>query len=769
MEFYKYAHCDTCPLNFRHVVPPVNLVEPKIKKAKYLLVGEAPGRIELLEKEYFVGLSGQTLKQAMHIAGLSEDDVVFANACMCRPLSNDTPTPQAIKSCQPALQKVIDLVEPERILLLGATARKSVGFKGLEGFWDFDTLGVPTMSCLHPSAIARAPEQYINFLRTLIKFGRSSLTWNPPEGYDLIDTPEQLKTYLDKTKKCSFDIETGRGVERFDNLVLTASMYCDADERPIVLSKKLWRNPAIIDILNNAETTFVGSNIINFDADILYHLYGIKLKDVEDTLHKDYCLYEAESGDGAIISRGLKHLSALLLNAPDYASEVRGSLKEAGTITDNVLYKYVALDAYCSWGVNCKLEDSFNERNHELYNNYLKPFAVHLMNASQDGILIDTKYLSEFGDKLQTEIESLKTALPGVVNIGSPKQLAKFLFEDLKLPRIQKDSTDKSVLAELHRMFPNNQYLNTILEYRTLTKFHSTYVKGILEGSNGEWAHPLFNVGGTNTGRPSSKSFNIQNIPVRDKNELGEDFAFPSIAKEILRAFIVPDEYTGFFGVDYSQLEVRVLAVVSGATQLQEIIRSGADIHSEAGKLYYPDWDDISPEERKIRRTRIKNAVFGSAYGLTEQNAGNKLGISKEEGVRIVRAINQTIFPELGAWIARTHRQALEDRLVPYWNSPRVRHFPIITDLIKAKVLRQAVNSQIQGTGSDFCMMSFCDSRSRGVSTRFPLHDALYGYYKHIDEVKIVCDCMTGQKFELPLEVEAKIGPNWADMKVIKL
>jgi len=403
-----------------------------------------------------------------------------------------------------------------------------------------------------------------------------------------------------------------------------------------------------------------------------------------------------------------------------------------------------------------------------LYAELELPLLHVLARMEEAGVAVDRAHLAGLRASMQAQLGRLTEEIYRLAgtefNLNSPKQLAHVLFERLALPVVKRTktgpSTDSDVLARLAAHHPLPQQL---MQYRELAKLVSTYVEALprlVDPATGR-VHTTFNQTATATGRLSSSDPNLQNIPV--KTELG---------RSIRKAFIagIPDGL--LLAADYSQVELRILAHLSGDEQLVEAFRRGRDIHRVTASLIYglPE-EAVAPEQRNA----MKAVNFGILYGMSARGLSQELGLPLEEAQAFIEAYFQR-YPKVRAYLDRQIEQARRDGFVQTLLGRR-RYIPEVTSpdgMIRQLGERMAINAPIQGTAADLIKRAMIqlDERLRRerLAGRMVLqvHDELVletprGELERL--ARLVRDTMEGAiTLEVPLTVTLKAGPNWLDM-----
>jgi DNA polymerase-1 len=405
----------------------------------------------------------------------------------------------------------------------------------------------------------------------------------------------------------------------------------------------------------------------------------------------------------------------------------------------------------------------------------LLPVVEHVNNT---GITLDVPYLTKLSLEMHTELTSLTKkiyALAGMeFNINSPKQLGDVLFDGLGLkPKNQKKTAGgqrSTKESELEKLIEEHEIIPTILRYRELQKLVSTYTDTLpkLVKETGR-IHTTFLQTGTTTGRMGSKDPNLQNIPVRTKESVA-----------IRRAFVASPGYV-MVGIDYSQIELRIAAILSKDEKMIEIFSKGEDVHTGVAVRVF----GVAPEEvTSEMRRKAKVINFGILYGMGVNALRTNLGpeTSREEAQSFLNAYFNT-FTRLSEYLEETKTLA---RLQGYTETlfGRQRHFPGIRSsapFIKAAAERMAINAPIQGTAADVMRLAMINvfdylktnNLLDGVHILLQVHDELVFEIKKeiLDEVvPNLVKAMEGvlkdfDTYKVPLVVDVAKGPNWADME----
>ncbi len=335
-----------------------------------------------------------------------------------------------------------------------------------------------------------------------------------------------------------------------------------------------------------------------------------------------------------------------------------------------------------------------------LYREVEIPLSYVLYRMEKKGVPFDREYLEAFGREIEESLESLQEEIYREAgepfNINSPKQLAYILFEKLGLKPLKKTksgySTDVETLTTL--ALEGSKIAELLLEFRKLSKLHGTFIKGILKHMDSEGrVHTKFLQTATATGRLSSAEPNLQNLPVSDQ-----------FSKRIRQAVRAPEGYT-LVWADYSQVELRILAHLSGDEKLIEAYREGKDIHTETAKHLFGT-EEIDETKRRVAKT----VNFGIIYGMSPHGLSERLGIPVKEAEEYIETYFKQ-FPKVKEFIDRTLEEAYRKGYVKTLFG-RIRPLPELRDRnyhVRSFGERAAVNARVQGTAADIMKMAMVE------------------------------------------------------------
>ena len=402
----------------------------------------------------------------------------------------------------------------------------------------------------------------------------------------------------------------------------------------------------------------------------------------------------------------------------------------------------------------------------KLFNNIDMPTVEVLSNMQWNGMYLSVDELDKYGDEIKQKIEKLTQEIYELCgeefNINSPKQLGEILFEKLKLPVLKKTKSGYSTDVEvLEKLKPEHPVIEKILEYRQVMKLNSTYVEGLKPYINQQTKriHSFFHQTITATGRISSTEPNLQNIPTRD--ELG---------KRLRKVFKPADGYV-YIDADYSQIELRVLAHISGDENMTQAFKDGEDIHKQAAsKVFGVPIENVT----KQQRSNAKAVNFGIVYGISDYGLGVQLGISRREAKKY---INQYLekYSGIKTFMDNITKEAEEKGYVETLFHRR-RYVPELKSnnfVVRNFGKRVAMNTPIQGTAADIMKIAMISvykklkEKNMGSKIVLQVHDEMIIEAKkeEKEEVKAILkqSMETATKLNVPLIADVSEAQNWYD------
>lgn len=528
-------------------------------------------------------------------------------------------------------------------------------------------------------------------------------------------------------------------------------------ERIVNIFKPLYESTKILKIGQN----------IKYDMEVLLN-YGVRLAaPMFDTMLAHYVLQPEQKQNMDILAETL--LNYQTIHIDELIGPKGKSQKNMRDISPADICDYAAEDADITLRLYNVLKPRLKEADVEdLFYNIEMPLVPVLAEMEMNGVLLDTNALAEtskvFTDRM-TQIEKNIYELAGhQFNIASPKQVGEVLFGEMKIvDKPKKTKTGQYVTSEevLQQLRSKAPIVDHILEHRGLKKLLGTYVDALPKLINPHTGHihTSFNQAVTATGRLSSSDPNLQNIPVR-----GED------GKEIRKCFI-PEPGCLFFSADYSQIELRVMAHLSGDKNMIEAFREGYDIHAAtAARIYKEDINEVTRDQR----TKAKRANFGIIYGITVFGLAERLEISRDEAKQLIDGYFET-FPQVHDYMEKAKQLAREHGYAETFFHRR-RYLPDITShnaTVRNFAERNAINAPIQGSAADIIKIAMIRIyerfRREGIKSKMILqvHDELN--FSVLPEEKeqvekiVLEEMQNAYPLQVPLVADSGWGNNWLE------
>lgn len=519
-------------------------------------------------------------------------------------------------------------------------------------------------------------------------------------------------------------------------------------------------------LYENEQILKVGQNL-KYDLQVL-HNYGVELKGkMWDTMIAHYLIQPELRHNMDYMAEVYLHYQTVHI---DELIGPRGkNQRSMRDLSPTQVYEYACEDADITLQLKNKLEPELKKHNFEnLFHNIEMPLMPVLAEMEMNGVRIDTNSLSETSTQLtqrMLDIEKHIYELAGEsFNIASPKQVGDILFDKLKIvDKAKKTKKGQYVTSEevLQQLRHKHEIVGLILDHRGLKKLLGTYIDALPKLINPRTGHihTSFNQTITATGRLSSSDPNLQNIPVR-----GED------GKEIRKAFI-PEPGCLFFSADYSQIELRVMAHLSGDKHMIEVFREGKDLHAAtAANIYKKPIDEVTRDER----TKSKRANFGIIYGITIFGLAERLDIPRDEAKMLIDGYFYT-FPEVHNYMEQSKEIARQQGYVTTLFGRR-RYLSDINSAnstVRGFAERNAINAPIQGTAADIIKVAMINIHRRFKAEHIQskmilqVHDELN--FSVLPEEKEKVERIVLQEMEnafqmkVPLVADSGFGNNWLE------
>lgn len=591
--------------------------------------------------------------------------------------------------------------------------------------------------------------------------------------YKLVEDEEEMRALSQKflsAKTLSLDTETtgtdamtaelvglSFAVEEFEAYYIPVPPEREEAQKIVDIFKPAYENPSSLK---------TGQNI-KYDMLVLAR-YGVDIKGkMFDTMVAHYVLQpELPHNMDALAEQ---YLGYSTIKIEELIGPKGKKQKNMRDLPPGDVYEYACEDA----DVTLRLKNALNDelvRNDaiQLFEEVEMPLVRVLAAMELTGVRIDTETLRETSELFTLRMNKLEEevfALAGEsFNLSSPKQVGEILFDKLKIDeRAKRTKTGQYVTSEevLEKLRPRHEIVDRILNYRGLKKLTSTYVDSLptlINPSTGK-IHTSFNQTVTSTGRLSSSNPNLQNIPVR-----GDD------GKEIRKAFI-PEPGCTFFSADYSQIELRIMAHLSGDKHMIEAFLEGDDIHaSTAAKIYHKPIGDVTRDERR----KAKTANFGIIYGISVFGLAERLNVPRSEARELIDGYFAT-YPRVREYmdesIERARRQGYIETLLR-----RRRYLPDINSrnaIVRGYAERNAINAPIQGSAADIIKIAMVRIYNRFISENLrstmmlQVHDELnfsvVPEEREIVEQIVIHEMENAYSLSVPLKADCGWGANWLE------
>jgi len=597
---------------------------------------------------------------------------------------------------------------------------------------------------------------------------------NTPHNYQLINTDdsiEVLKKVLETSSEICFDTETtGLDANNAELVGLSFSILpgegyyvpCSSQRDECIQLLKSFES-----IFNDDTKTWVGQNI-KYDLLIL-KWYGFTLRgNIFDTMLAHYVLEpEGKRSMDVLSAKYLGYLPVSITELIGKKGKGQGNMRDVDL--DNIK-EYAAEDADITLQLkNVFLPQLASKSVEKIFYEVENPLVKVLTDMEFEGIRIDESFLKVYSQQLEVEAKISEESVyeqAGVrFNLASPKQLGEVLFEKLKLdPKAKKTKTGQYATGEdvLAKLAHQNKICDDILTFRELTKLKNTYIDALplLINKKTGRVHTSYAQAVAVTGRLSSTNPNLQNIPVRTEK-----------GREIRKAFIPRDENHVLISADYSQIELRIVAAISGDINMCEAFKTGKDIHTAtAAKVFNVEESEVTKE----MRYRAKSVNFGIIYGQGAFGLAENLGISRGEAKEIIDNYKKQ-FPNIQKYMDDTINFAKEAGYVETLMGRKrwLRDINSANFTVRGFAERNAINSPIQGSAADMIKLAMIKIHAEFKRQNFrskmllQVHDELV-FDAHKEEVEIIkpviLNCMqTAMALPngVPTDAEIGEGNNW--------
>ncbi|MBE9511034.1 MAG: DNA polymerase I [Bacteroidetes bacterium] len=595
-----------------------------------------------------------------------------------------------------------------------------------------------------------------------------------PHNYVLVDTPEKqeaLISKLNKQNRFCFDTET-TGLDTIKDELIGISFCCESHEAywlPVESDKKI--SEKVLEkfkpVFENEKIEKIGQNL-KFDIKVL-RKRGIVVKGaLFDTMVAHY-LIKPEG------KHGLNDLAEDYLNyTPVKIEELIGvkgkSQANMRSVPQEKIKEYAAEDADLTWQIKKILEKELKEKHLETLAEKIEmPLVYVLCDMEMRGFKVNVNVLKKYSEILKVELLDIQTGIYKLAdtefNISSPKQLGEILFTKLKIDsKAKKTKTGQYSTSEdvLQRLVNKHEIVSKVLEFRSVSKLLSTYVEKLPELKNSETGkiHSSFNQTITATGRLSSNNPNLQNIPIREDR-----------GREIRKAFVPSDIQHILISADYSQIELRIMAHMSGDKNLIDAFNTGEDIHvSTAAKIHRISPGDVTKEMRE----RAKTANFGIIYGISAFGLSRRMNLPLSDAKEFIEEYFRT-YPGVKKYMDKSIERAREKGYVQTIMG-RKRYLPDIlsrNSVVRGFAERNAINAPIQGYAADIIKIAMINIHNKIKEKKLKsgmilqVHDELVFDVpeKEVDVLSdiVVSEMQNAVKLDVPLTVDCGTGRNWLE------
>ena len=589
--------------------------------------------------------------------------------------------------------------------------------------------------------------------------------------YQLIDTEEKRSEIIKKlltTKILSIDTETTSAEPMEAELV--GMSFSDTENQAYYVPVPPEREEAL-KIVNEFRPLYENENSMKVGQNIKYDIlvlqnYGVEVKgELFDTMLAHYVLQPE-------LRHNMDYLAEIYLHYQTiHIDELIGpkgkNQKNMRDLPPEEVYKYACEDADITLKLKNVLEEELKKQGVEhLFYEIEMPLVRVLANMESNGVRIDTEALKQTSEHFTVRLQEIEKEIYELAgetfNIASPKQVGEILFDKLKIiDKAKKTKTGQYVTSEevLESLRNKHEVIGKILEYRGLKKLLGTYVDALplLINPRTRRIHTSFNQAVTATGRLSSSSPNLQNIPIRDED-----------GKEIRKAFI-PDDGCEFFSADYSQIELRIMAHLSEDKNMIDAFLSGYDIHAAtAAKIYKIDIKDVTSDMRR----KAKTANFGIIYGISIFGLAERMNVDRKEAKELIDGYFET-YPQVREYMDKSIQVAREQGYVETIFH-RKRFLPDINSrnaTVRGYAERNAINAPIQGSAADIIKVAMARIYERFQSYKLKakmilqVHDELNFSVpeaeKEFVQQIVIEEMERAYRMHVPLRADCGWGKNW--------
>lgn len=776
------------------------------KKTKVMIVGDNPNYAEDNKGEYGHGNSHKLLLDLLYAAGLDMADIYYTPAVKCRKAENGKVSATQLKACKEHLAVELDSIKPDWIITLGSTALKAVTGKAkiteVNGRVIEHKSGFKVLPTFHPSMSLRDPRFWDRIHADFRKFGKiingEELVQHKLD-FSEIKTMLGLKGVLDQIRRSAvvaFDLETNGLQMRLRTSQIGITVLATKRKQFVIthdtftFEEMLWFHQECNRLLQGKE---VLAHNGKFDNLWLHYIFGVRFPLTFDTMLASHLL--DENSPNGLDANAISILEAENWDVPLYIKNGMGKNKKGLTPEERKQrIEYAGWDGYYTQKLYTIFKDRLeqDEELNALFHTLVMPVARGYEQVEINGVHVDLENMRKAEMILRAKMRRIKRQLGKFinpwhnegfeVNWNSAPFVNRVLFDWLNLEPMGLTDGGAPSTAEdnLVKMKGQHEIIEVLLEYRGAFKQLSSFIQGWATRMIDGQLFPGYKIHGTVTGRPSCSDPNLQQVP-RDP---------------FIRSLIGAVPGWTFFEVDFSQIELRIAAVVSGEETMLRIFREGGDIHESTYHMIFGYTPEeavkhiTDPQKKKAQlkeeRKKAKAVNFGFIYGMGwkkfKEYAATKFGLNVTDAeAKAMRKRFFEVYPGLVAWHNRQRRIVRAMKQVRT-HTGRIRHLPQIDSPdngLSSEAERNAINAPVQGFGAEMLLMAMVEVNeyfgNNLLKVGGTIHDAMVGIVRN----DVALECMARVKkimesprimrelgIELPLPIIADVSlGNWGIAK----